>query len=168
MDNKLLLKNEVFVSLGSNQGERIRYLALGVAALKRIGCGVICSPVYETTPVGWIQQPPFLNMVVRLETELSPRALLTELLKIEHEHGRVRAVRFGPRTLDLDILLYNNEYVCFQDLQIPHPRMWQRAFVLVPCADLIPARRGLGGKRFDELAAEIFREGDVQYVGRFW
>lgn len=116
---------EVYISLGSNQGRRLYFLDDGVQALERIATGPLrCSPVYETRPVGPVPQADYLNMVVGLETSLSARELLRYLLNVEQAAGRERTIRFGPRTLDLDILMYDNEYICFRDLQIPHPRMW--------------------------------------------
>ena len=99
------------------------------------------SPVYETEPVGLEEQHPFLNAVARVETTLTARALLERCQQVESELGRERAVRWGPRTIDLDILLYNGERVHEPDLSIPHPRLAERAFVLRPLADLAPDLR---------------------------
>lgn len=161
--------HDVYVSIGSNMGSRIRRLGDAVHALSRIAVYPLrCSPVYETRPVGYTAQADFLNMVVQLQVKKEPQELLSKLLEIEAECGRVRDIRYGPRTLDLDILLYDNSYVCFNHLQIPHPRMWERAFVLVPLADLVPNRKALGGKPIRLLAGALANGGDVRYVGRFW
>ncbi|WP_229776715.1 2-amino-4-hydroxy-6-hydroxymethyldihydropteridine diphosphokinase [Alicyclobacillus cellulosilyticus] len=158
-----------YIGLGSNLGDRLHHLAFAVRSLRALAAGdLVCSAVYETKPVGWIDQPDFLNMVVRLETDRSPRSLLSALMAIEHQAGRVRTVRFGPRTLDLDILLYADTYVCFADLQIPHPRMWERAFVVVPLAELHPDGLARGGWRISELARVLAAKGEVRRVGRFW
>jgi len=126
----------VFLGLGSNLGDRWAHLRRAVAALPDV---VAVSPVYETDPVGGPErQGAYLNLVVQLETDLSARALLELGQRLESEAGRVRAERWGPRTLDVDVLLVGDEHVDEPDLQVPHPRMWERAFVLVPLADLAP------------------------------
>jgi 2-amino-4-hydroxy-6-hydroxymethyldihydropteridine diphosphokinase len=99
------------------------------------------SPVYETEPVGYARQDWFLNMVVEAETALFPMQLLARTGKIERALGRVRTIPNGPRTIDIDILLYGNAVVRTARLQIPHPRMRERRFVLAPLADLSPALR---------------------------
>ncbi|CAM3962225.1 2-amino-4-hydroxy-6-hydroxymethyldihydropteridine diphosphokinase [Alicyclobacillus pomorum] len=153
-----------YVALGSNLGRREAFLKSAVECLRTMG-SIQCSSVYETEPVGYTEQPPFLNMVVELQTTLPPLELLNQLLAIEREHGRTRDIRFGPRTLDLDLLLYDDEYICLRMLQVPHPRMWERAFVLVPLAELVPHRRGLGGSSIKSLAEQIAREGEIRRVG---
>ncbi|MBX6352142.1 MAG: 2-amino-4-hydroxy-6-hydroxymethyldihydropteridine diphosphokinase [Thermoflavifilum sp.] len=160
---------DVFIGLGSNLGHRLHHLGWAVECLQKLADGpLVTSAVYETDPVGYTDQPAFLNMVVRMPTRLSPRRLLAELQRLEALHGRTREIRFGPRTLDLDILLYGTEYVCFADLQIPHPRMWERAFVLVPLADVAPDLPGPGGWTVAEWAARAKKGGGVRDVGRFW
>jgi len=127
----------VYLSLGSNLGDREANLR---AALQRLS-PVRQSPIYETEPIDYLDQGWFLNMVVELHTELFPRQLLTRVQKIERELGRVRGVPKGPRTLDIDILLYGNAVVRTPDLEVPHPRMNDRRFVLQPLADLAPDLR---------------------------
>lgn len=123
-----------YLGLGSNLGDRLGHLRAAVAALPGV---VGVSPVYETDPVGGPQgQPPYLNLVVCLDTDLSPRQLLELGQRLEAEAGRVRAERHGPRTLDVDVLLVGDLHVDEPDLTVPHPRMWQRRFVLAPLADL--------------------------------
>ena len=125
-----------FLSLGSNQGDRWAHLRRAVAGLPDV---VAVSPVYETAPVGGPSgQGAFLNAVVELETELGPRQLLEAGRRLEEAAGRVRAERWGPRTLDVDVLLVGDLAVHEPDLEVPHPRMWERAFVLVPLSDLAP------------------------------
>jgi 2-amino-4-hydroxy-6-hydroxymethyldihydropteridine diphosphokinase len=161
--------HDVFIGIGSNLGDRLAYLDFAVTRLSELSEGrIVCSPVFETAPVGYTDQPDFLNMVARVYLPYRPLELLTILMDIEAACHRQRTVRFGPRTLDLDILLYDDEYVCYQSLQIPHPRMWQRNFVMVPLATLVPKRRVLGGYTVEELSQKLSLEGDVRYVGRFW
>lgn len=148
-------------------GGKRKHLETALDYLSKLG-GVRCSSLYETSPVGYLHQDDFLNMVIELKTTLSPVSLLRSLLEIEQVCGRKRTIRFGPRTLDLDLLLYDNEYVCFRDLQVPHPRMWERAFVMVPLAELAPYRRGLGGQPVQTIADQVFREGEIRCVGRIW
>jgi 2-amino-4-hydroxy-6-hydroxymethyldihydropteridine diphosphokinase len=113
------------------------------------------SPVYETDPVG-PPQPPYLNMVAELETELSPKGLLAEMLRVEKALGRERRERWGPRTLDLDLLLYGDLVLEEEGLSVPHPRLHERAFVLVPLLDLLPeGRHPLLGQSFAELLASL-------------
>lgn len=127
-----------YVALGANLGDRAEMLRWAVERLDALGEVEAVSPVYETDPVDVIEQPAFLNAVARLKTDLRPGAVLAGLLAIELDAGRQRVIPHGPRTLDLDLLLYNNTVVNTQDLTIPHPRMHERAFVLVPLADLAP------------------------------
>lgn len=159
--------HDVFIGVGSNVGRRIAHLQQAITGLREIGvCD--CSAVYETTPVGLESQPDFLNMVVHLQTRDSPRETLRRLQGIEERAHRERTIRFGPRTLDLDILLFDDIYHCVTDLQIPHARMWERAFALVPLADIVPNRRGLGGQRIGLMAQAVDQKEGVRYVGRFW
>lgn len=123
------------LGLGSNMGDRVEYLRDAVAALPDV---VAVSDAYETDPVGGIEQDPFLNIVVELDTALSPRALLEVCRERELAADRVRVIRWGPRTLDVDVLWVDGERVDETDLEVPHPRMFERAFVLVPLADLAP------------------------------
>lgn len=127
----------VYLSLGSNVGDREANLR---AAIDRLG-PVRESPIYETEPVDYLNQGWFLNLVVELQTELFPRQLLTRTQKIERELGRVRGIPKGPRTLDIDILLYGSSVIRMPTLEIPHPRMNDRRFVLQPLADLAPDLR---------------------------
>jgi 2-amino-4-hydroxy-6-hydroxymethyldihydropteridine diphosphokinase len=123
-----------YLGLGSNLGDRRAQLRAAVAALPDV---VSVSPVYETDPVGGPPgQGPYLNLVVVLETDRSPRQLLDLAHSLEDAAGRVRKERDGPRTLDVDILLVGDLCIDEADLVVPHPRMWQRRFVLAPLADL--------------------------------
>ena len=124
-----------FLGLGSNLGDRWQYLRDAVDSLAGVAA---VSPVYETEPVGGPAQAPFLNVVVELDTDLTPRQLLGVCHRLESAAGRVRGDRWGPRTLDVDILMVGDQTVDDPDLQVPHPRMWSRRFVLQPLADIAP------------------------------
>ena len=121
--------------MGSNLGDRRAVLAAAVAALDDV---VAVSPVYETDPVGGPTQGPYLNIVVELETGRTARELLRAALALEADAGRERRVRWGPRTLDVDVLWVDGETADEPDLRVPHPRMHERGFVMVPLADLAP------------------------------
>jgi 2-amino-4-hydroxy-6-hydroxymethyldihydropteridine diphosphokinase len=124
-----------FLGLGSNLGDREALLRRAVASLPDV---VAVSPLYETDPVGGPEQGAFLNLVVELDTERSPRELLELCQQLEADAQRVRLERWGPRTLDADVLLAGDLAVDEPDLVVPHPRMWERRFVLAPLADLAP------------------------------
>ena len=123
------------LGLGSNVGDRAGHLRTAIATLSGV---TAVSAVYETEPVGGPDQGPYLNVVVAIDTDLDPRALLGVCHRIESAAGRVRDVRWGPRTLDVDILWIDGVTVDQPDLEIPHPRMWQRRFVLEPLAEVAP------------------------------
>jgi 2-amino-4-hydroxy-6-hydroxymethyldihydropteridine diphosphokinase len=130
------LKRKAFVGLGSNLGDRMAYLRAGLTYLPDV---VAVSPVYETEPVGGPSgQDRYLNIVAELWSSASPRQLLEAGQRAEVAAGRAREVRWGPRTLDVDVLLVGALTVDEPDLEVPHPRMWERGFVLVPLADLAP------------------------------
>ncbi len=123
-----------YLGLGSNLGDRRAHLRAAVAAIPDVAD---VSPVYETDPVGGpAGQSAYLNLVVALDTDLSPRELLELARALEEAAGRVRTERDGPRTLDVDVLLVGDLHVDEPDLVVPHPRMWERRFVLAPLADL--------------------------------
>ena len=132
-----------YLGIGSNLGERLGYLQLAVDQLAAAdGVTVVgVSPVYETAPVGGPEQPDYLNAVVGVDTALTAHELLGVAQAVESEAERVRTVRWGPRTLDVDVLLVGDERIDTPDLVVPHPRMAERAFVVVPLADLDPAWR---------------------------
>jgi 2-amino-4-hydroxy-6-hydroxymethyldihydropteridine diphosphokinase len=129
-----------FVGIGSNLGEREINLGRALELLSaEDGIEVSAvSEIRETEPVGPVEQGPFLNGAARLETSLAPRELLERLLAVENRLGRVRTERWGPRTIDLDLLLYGNERIDEPGLTVPHPRLHERRFVLEPLADLDP------------------------------
>lgn len=132
--------NLSYLSLGSNMGDRFEMLRQAVAQLAEQPAVTVTqiSSLYETDPVGYTDQEPFLNMVVQLETELTAMALLDVCQMIEQNLNRKRLVRWGPRTIDLDILLYNQDRIEADRLTVPHPRMNERAFVLIPLLEIDP------------------------------
>lgn len=128
-----------YLSLGSNLGDRLGYLTEAVRRLQAPHCQVTrTSSVYETAPWGKTDQPAFLNMAAAVETKLDPYELLRHILSVEQAQGRVRLERWGPRTVDIDMLLYGQERLATADLDLPHPRMAERAFVLVPLLEIAP------------------------------
>lgn len=142
----------VYISLGSNLGDREATIREAIAALPGV---TAVSELRETEPVGVVDQPRFLNGAARLETELSARQLLDALLAIERGLGRERRERWGPRTIDLDLLLYGNETVDEPGLTVPHPRLHERRFALEPLADLDPELVVPGRGRVRDLLAEL-------------
>ncbi|OKL35795.1 2-amino-4-hydroxy-6-hydroxymethyldihydropteridine diphosphokinase [Domibacillus mangrovi] len=128
----------VYLSLGTNMGDRELFLKEAVKLLcqkEKMHIEVVSS-IYETDPVGFIDQPPFLNIVLKARTSLSAVEVLGVCMEIENELGRKRDLRWGPRTIDLDILLYNHDNIKSENLIIPHPRMKERAFVLIPLVEI--------------------------------
>jgi 2-amino-4-hydroxy-6-hydroxymethyldihydropteridine diphosphokinase len=146
-----------YLSLGSNLGDRLGYLARAVSLLDRDGAVVLrTSSVYETAPQGKTDQPAFLNMVIEVDTVLTPKNLLRRIQTVESVLGRVRTVRWGPRTIDIDLLLYNETILYEADLELPHPRMGDRAFVLIPLLELgDPAVPGSGGRPYRDLLPRV-------------
>jgi len=145
--------SRAFLGLGSNLGDRRAHLRAAVEGLPDV---VAVSPVYETDPVGGPEQGRFLNLVVELDTSLDARQLLHVANACEQAAERVREERWGPRTLDVDVLWVEGDERVEPDLEVPHPRMWQRRFVLAPLRDLAP----------DLVSAEavLAAEGDVHRV----
>jgi 2-amino-4-hydroxy-6-hydroxymethyldihydropteridine diphosphokinase len=141
-----------YVGVGSNLGDRKTTIQAAITALPGV---VAVSKLRETDPVGVTEQPAFLNGAVALETELSARELLERLLAIERELGRERRERWGPRTIDLDLLLYGSETVDEPGLTVPHPLLHERRFVLEPLAELEPELLVPGRGRVADLLAEL-------------
>lgn len=131
---------KAYIALGSNLGKRIENLkrALELLNMEQDISVLKVSPVYETAPVGGPEQGQFLNACASLETDLPPEELLLKMLHIEDELGRVREERWGPRLIDLDLLIYEDKIVNTELLELPHPRLVERGFVLVPLADIAP------------------------------
>lgn len=159
--------NSVYLSLGTNIGQREENLKKAVQLLNDNKEIVIekVSSIYETAPVGFVDQPSFLNIALYVKTNLTPMDMLSLCRSIEHTLGRVRDIRWGPRIIDLDILLYNDENIETDVLTVPHPRMFERAFVLVPLLEI-------ANKPFNEKlqkAYEALRKLNVKEEGvKLW
>lgn len=156
------MKATAYIGLGANLGDRERTLRRALDLLAaRAGVAVdAVSTFRETEPVGYLDQPRFLNGAARLETELTPRELLAALLDVERQLGRDRsgprsAVRWGPRTVDLDLLLYDDLELDEDGLTVPHPRLHERGFVLEPLAELAPGLVVPGRGRVEDLLARL-------------
>ena len=130
------MEHVVYLALGANLGDRLFNLRAAIGALAPAVRVLAESHIYETPPWGYVDQPPFLNMALKAETDLSPHALLAHLKEIESGLGRAPSFRYGPRQIDIDILFYDDLILDEDGLVIPHPRLQERAFVLVPLADL--------------------------------
>lgn len=141
-----------YVGLGANLGDREATIRAAVAALPGV---VAVSELRETDPVGVVDQPRFLNGVAAVETELSARELLAALLEIERMLGRERRERWGPRTIDLDLLLYGEETIDEPGLTVPHPRLHERRFALEPLVELAPNALIPGRGRVERVLAEL-------------
>lgn len=128
----------VYIGFGTNLGDREKQLRDARERLARFVTIERASAVYETEPWGVLGQPHFLNLVVEGETALSPQDLLHALKTIEHDMGRIRGMRYGPRIIDLDLLLYDDVQMQTEELEIPHPRIAERRFVLLPLVELVP------------------------------
>lgn len=154
------MNSTAYLGLGGNLGDRRHYLSAAVLALNsEAGLRVEkISSVYETAPVGVVDQPDFYNLVVEVATTLTAHELLARCLAIEKKLGRVRLERWGPRTIDLDVLWYDNVTLNDGDLTLPHPRMKERAFVLVPLAEIAPTLL-LQGVPVEQLAIRLDQSG---------
>lgn len=151
------MKYQVFLSLGSNMGTREEYLKKAINLLdKDLSIDVKkLSSIYETEPFGDVEQDNFLNMVIEVETSLTPEELLKSAMKIEKDLDRVRTIRWGPRTVDIDILLYGDKEVNTDDLIIPHAGIAMRAFVLVPLLEIAPEVKLPSGVYLREYLDEV-------------
>jgi 2-amino-4-hydroxy-6-hydroxymethyldihydropteridine diphosphokinase len=158
------LAHIVYIALGTNLGERLANLRAAIAAFPPDLQKLDESPVYETEPWGYADQPPFLNMILRVATELSPHHLLDHLKGIESTLGRVSSFRNGPRLIDLDILFYDDIILETPALAIPHPRLHKRAFVLIPLAQIAP---GLVHPVFGLSVAQLLETVDRRGVNLF-
>jgi len=154
----------VYLALGTNLGDRPANLSAAIAVLPPAVTVLAESPVYETPPWGVTDQPPFLNMAIAGQTVLSPDGLLKKLKALETSLGRVPSVRYGPRRIDLDILFYDNLVLDIPGLVIPHPGLSERAFVLVPLADLAADFvHPVLGKTIRQLLAGVDTMGVARY-----
>jgi len=156
----------VYLGLGSNLGDRDAHLRAALAALAPYVRIDRVSSVYETAPLHVLDQPDFHNIACRGETRLAPLALLRAAKGIERALGRVPGPRYGPRIIDIDLLLYDEATLETPELTLPHPRMAERAFVLVPLAEIAPeARPPAPGRDIASLAAATARDGGVHQIG---
>lgn len=148
-----------FLSLGSNLGDCVENLRAAIKAIGEMpGVRVVrVSSVYRTAPQGVTEQPDFYNLVAEIETNLTAQELLTAVKEIEVRLGRTVGLRWGPRVVDIDILLLRDDHIDDKDLTVPHPRMLERAFVMVPLAELEPDLE-FGGERAETLAARLREE----------
>lgn len=157
-----------YIGLGSNLADPCAQVLRAMDALAALPGCTLCfrSSLYATSPVGPVQQPDFVNAVVSLATTLTPHALLAALQGIERDQGRVRdGTRWGPRTLDLDLLVFGESQLALPGLVLPHPEIAGRAFVLVPLAEIAPAGLSIPGQgHLDGLLAALTDRGDVRLI----
>ncbi|KKK54345.1 hypothetical protein LCGC14_3085680 [marine sediment metagenome] len=159
-----------YIGLGSNIGEREHNLKIAVQLLKETGGVVVAnvSSIYETTPVGYLDQPDFLNAVVMLNTSLEPKDLLHATKQIEKKEKRQRSVHWGPRTIDLDILLYDDLELDDPGLRLPHPEARERAFVLVPLVEIAPDLSYPEGKKARDYLLSLGKTRGVRLYKSNW
>lgn len=158
---------QALIGAGANLGDRLATLDAAIDRLRNTAgvTNVVTSSVFETEPVGLTEQPQFLNLAVGVETSLSPEELLGALQQIEQAFGRVRTQRWGPRTLDLDLLAFEGETRATAALHLPHPRMLERGFVTVPLRDLLERTPLRENKAWSSMRQEIARAAAVQGHG---
>ena len=158
----------VYIGLGSNLGDREAYLRAAVDELRRSEEITKTSSIYETDPVGYLDQPAFLNMVIELQTKKTPPELTERLQEIESRLHRERTFQNAPRTIDLDLLLYDDLVSEDPIVTIPHPRMHERAFVLIPLAEIAPnVVVPTAGTTAEQLLDELVNASAVRYWGEF-
>jgi 2-amino-4-hydroxy-6-hydroxymethyldihydropteridine diphosphokinase len=165
------MMHRVTIGIGSNLGDREFLIRKAVEALRELPLTTVArvSSLYDTDPVGETDQPPFLNAVAWLETELPPRELLWQLLLTESRMGRVRSRRWGPRPIDLDLLFYDDQVIDEPDLAVPHPEAHRRAFVLLPLLELDPDfRHPVTGETVRRMIQKLPPNPPVRKLGRFW
>ena len=156
----------VYLGLGANLGDRRANLKAAIAALAQVAEIQACSRVYETAPMHIVDQPTFLNMAVRASTLLPPHALLAQAKDMEKRLGRVNGLRYGPRLIDLDILLYDDLVMSDEILEIPHPRLTERRFALAPLADVGESvLHPVENRTIAQLLAALPPDDDVHMIG---
>lgn len=154
------MQRDVFLSLGTNLGDREENLRRAVSELEgELGAALSLSAVYETEPWGLADQPAFLNMCAKFRSDKSPEELLSLAKGIEARMGRVKSVRWGPRLIDIDLLKVGKLRRRSDLLELPHPRMWERAFVVVPLSDVAPRMKAPDGRSLRQLAREMEAKG---------
>ncbi|MXX92231.1 MAG: 2-amino-4-hydroxy-6-hydroxymethyldihydropteridine diphosphokinase [Chloroflexi bacterium] len=164
-----LKPNIAYIGLGSNLGDRVAYLRSAVNAIQHLGDSMSISSIYESEPfgVGDEQQPMYLNMAVSIKTILAPEQLLSKLMDIECANGRVRIRKNEPRSLDLDVLMFGDKKIETPALSVPHPRMHERAFVMLPLAEIAPhSVHPVLQRTISEIAAGIPCQG-VRRIGEY-
>ena len=163
-----MAKNKVYLSLGSNIGKREEYIQKAVEAIEKTEGIVVLkkSGLYETTPVGYLEQDLFLNAVIKIETNFSAREILKIINKIEAELDRKREIRWGPRTIDIDILIFSDKKINEPDLTVPHKEMLNRLFVLVPLIEIYDGEY-FGKEEIAEKINELVKAGD-QKIEKIW
>ena len=160
---------KVVISLGSNKGDRYSFLMNAMQKLEDLGTISSISPLYRTRAYGYTEQPDFYNAVIILRTTMSPESLLKELKRIENEVGRTKTFRWGPREIDLDIILYDQLHYNHPDLSIPHPDFRNRIFVLKPLMDIAPDYRDPGEKvTIGDLLNKCLDETIIELVKKDW
>lgn len=158
------MSHTVYLALGTNLGNRLANLRAALQAMPPAVQLLAASPVYQTPPWGYLDQPAFLNQVICAQTDLLPLELLEFLKRLETRLGRLPGVRYGPRLIDLDILLYDDLQLETPALTLPHPRLAERAFVLVPLADLAPDLQPPGASlTISQMLAQVDRAGIERY-----
>jgi 2-amino-4-hydroxy-6-hydroxymethyldihydropteridine diphosphokinase len=159
--------NTAYIALGSNIGDRASFLKFGLESLESdVNISIITySSIYETSPIGYVDQADFLNMVVEINTSYEPLQLLHCTQTIQKDAGRKNDIRWGPRTLDLDILLYNQENIEMEQLIVPHPRMYERGFVIVPLKEI---NSGLYFPSIDKSVEQVYKELSDKEGVRLW
>jgi 2-amino-4-hydroxy-6-hydroxymethyldihydropteridine diphosphokinase len=164
----ILRMAEALVGLGANLEDPLRQVRQAILELHDIERTQVLavSSLYRSAPVGYADQPDFINAVVKLQSQLTPHELLDALHAIENRHGRRRSRRNAPRTLDLDLLLYGTLVLDEDGLILPHPRMHERAFVLLPLAEIAPDASVPGRPPLSQLLAQVDRNGVVKLDGR--
>lgn len=163
------MERTAFLALGANIGDTRKNLHAAVRLLRAGGCNVTAvSSLYLTKPVGMTDQPDFLNAVVEVKTALTPHDLLGFCRAIEHVLGRERTIHWGPRVIDVDILIYEGAVLDDTELVLPHPRMLERAFVLIPLAEIAPELRLADGLTASESAEQIDRAGVERTTNGSW